>query len=497
VSRGSLTERAVNGIAWQFFAVGGNFILRGLILILLTRSLSARDFGIMAAAAVIVSVTERVGLISVNRVLIQRQELNDILIRSAFAITFWAGCLMMAVVYFFAEVIAVWMHTSELAPIARFLSMTLLLGSVASIPTALMERELRFKALGLAEIGSYFIGFGLIALPMANYGYGVWSLAIGMMVQMVFRAASLFALRPHPFSLLPRREVLGELVRSGLGFSLGQAGNFVATQVDNLIVGRILGAEALGYYNRAYQFLMLPALMFGKALSSVLFPTMASIQHDVRRVRRAYIRAMGTIALLTLPTSGALIIIAPELVRVLLGESWTGMIPPFQILIASLLFRTSYKISDAVSLAMGSMPARALRQWIYAGLVAAGAIIGSDWGLSGVAAGVGLAVLANFLMMLQLAQELLELSWMKILTVHLQQLFNSVLICLPVWLAVHLARGAGLSDLLVLVVGGLVGLAVVSVIWFGFRWLLGDIGEWLHKIMSERIERWRNKSAMP
>lgn len=495
MSSRSLTERAVDGIAWQFFAVAGNFILRGIILILLTRSLEARDFGIIAATTVILSVTERVGLVGVNRVLIQRQELTDTHISSAFAIALWTGVVLTVPIFFGANLFATWMHTSELTPFVRFLSISLLLGSLASIPVALLERELRFKALSIADIGSYLVGFGVVALPLANMGYGAWALAIGAMVQVCWRTATVFIIKRHPIAFWPKRSVISDLIRPGVGFSLGQTGNFVATQVDNLLVGRILGAEALGYYNRAYQFLMLPALIFGQALSSVLFPAMSSIQHRKERVGRVYLRAMGGIALLTLPSSGFLIIIAPELVRFLLGDSWIGMILPFQILIASLLFRTSYKISDAVSMAMGSMRARAARQWVYAGLVATGTVIGSDWGLAGVATGVGLAVLANFLMMLQLAQSILKLNWMHILLVHLQQLLNSVVICLPVWFAANFARSAGLSDFIVLMVAGLVGLAVVAIIWFGFRWLLGDIGAWLHGIILERIDRLRNRSS--
>lgn len=495
MSKKSLTDRAVDGIAWQFFAVGGNIFLRAAILILLTRSLESREFGIIAAASVILNIAERVGLIGVNRVLVQRQALTDEHIRSAFAISLLAGIVLTAPVYLGADLFAKWLHIPELTPYVEFLSISLLLGSVTSIPIALLERELRFKALSLAEMASYVIGFGLVALPLAHYGYGAWSLAIGAMVQTVLRTVALFLLKRPPMGLWPSRSVLGDLIRPGIGFSAGQTGNFVATQIDNLIVGRMLGAEALGYYNRAYQFLMLPAQLFGKAVASVLFPTMSSLQDQPERVARAYLRAVGLIALLTLPVSGYMIIIAPELVLFLLGNDWLGMILPFQILIGSLLFRTSYKISDAVTLALGSMRARAWRQWVYAVLVAAGAIVGARWGLAGVALGVGLAVMCNFLMMLQLARSILKLSARSILFVHLQQLRNSALICLPIWLVVEFARSLGCSDFVILVISAATGAAATAIVWFWFRSLLGDIGEWLDKLISERLQKMARRKA--
>ncbi|MDZ4097333.1 MAG: oligosaccharide flippase family protein, partial [Methylophilaceae bacterium] len=368
----SLSDRAVDGIAWQTVNIFGNIVLRAAILIALTRSLEARDFGIIAAVTVIVSITETVGLIGVHRVVVQKKVLGEGTIKSAFSISLLSGLLLTTVLYQSAELLESCLKLNGIAPFFEFLAVCLLVGSLASIPKSLLERDLRFKAISLVEITSHLVGFGLVALTLAYLGYGVWALAIGVLCQVVLRAIMLFSLRRPAMAVFPERGFVDDLVLPGLGFSAGQLGNFTATQVDNLIIGRMLGADALGYYSRAYQFLMLPTQMFGTAVASVLFPTMATVQDQPKRVARAYMRAVDLIALLTLPVSGLLIIITPELVRFVLGAKWIGMIIPLQILIASLLFRTSYKISDAVTLAMGSMNARARRQWIYAGLVIAG-----------------------------------------------------------------------------------------------------------------------------
>jgi hypothetical protein len=160
----TLTERAVDGVAWQFIAVGGNFFLRGLILILLTRSLEASQFGIIAAATVILTIAERIGLIGVDRVLVQRLDLTDRYVSSAFAISLWSGCLLAILIYMGADLLAAWMNMPELAPFVRFLSVSLVLGSLAQVPAALLQRGLRFKALSIADIGSYLLGFGAVAL---------------------------------------------------------------------------------------------------------------------------------------------------------------------------------------------------------------------------------------------------------------------------------------------------------------------------------------------
>ncbi len=483
----SLTDEAVDGVAWQGLAVGANVFLRATILILLARSIGAAEFGVIAAATVLINIAEKLSQIGVARVLVQRLTLTDEDVKSAFAISLYTGLAATVMIFLSAQLWSSLFRIDGLAPFVQFLAFTLLLKNVATIPAALLQRDRRFKAMGMVELGSYVFGFGLVALPLAQLGFGTWSLAIAQMVQVTSRTVALFMMRRTAMRLWPSRSSASGLLNVGSGFSAGQVGNFVATQVDYLIVGRWLGAEALGFYNRAYQFLMLPTQLFGAAVSMVLFPSVASIQDHPDRIARAYLRALGVIAMITLPVSGVMIILAPELIRFLLGKEWIEMIVPFQILITTLLFRTSYKISDAVTLAMGSMYQRAWRQWIYAGAVAAGALVGTRWGIAGVAIGVGAAVVLNFLLMLQLAQRVTSLTIGPIIRVHLRQFAIACVISLPVWLATEAARHNHFGAVAVLGIGSLTAAIAGSIVWFRFRSILGEDGDWLHELARTRF----------
>ena len=484
----SLTQEAVNGVAWQAIAVGANIVLRAAILILLARTIDAPEFGIIAAATVVISLAEKLSQIGVARVLVQRLTLTQEEVKSAFAISLYTGLVATVLIFMAAPLLATLLRIERLDVYIRFLAITLLVNNLATVPAALLQRDRRFRAMGMIELSSYVIGFGLVALPMARAGYGSWALAMAQMAQVGSRAVVLFFMRRTAIRLWPSRKAAGELLNVGTGYSAGQVGNFVATQVDYLIVGRWLGVDALGFYNRAYQFLMLPTQLFGTAVSAVLFPSVASIQDQPERVARAYLRALGVIAMLTLPVSGALAVLAPELIHVVLGKSWAGMTVPFQILITTLLFRTSYKISDAITLAMGSMYRRAWRQWIYAGAVMAGALIGTKWGIAGVSVGVGGAVVLNFLMMMHLARQVTSLGLAPIALVHLRQLGIAVLITLPVWLEVTMLREMQLAPAGILAAGICTAAGLGSVMWFCFRGLFGQEGAWLHQLAMERLK---------
>lgn len=490
-----LTDEAVNNVVWQAAATGSSLVLKAGILILLARNIPPAQFGLIAAATVITSLATDFSQMGVHRALVQRLSLLTNHIRSAFAISLLTGTLAAISIGLAAPLLAAIFRMDESEQFIRFLAPTLLFTGIAAVSSSLLQRERRFRALGLIDFGSYLLGFGLVALPMAILDYGAWALAIGQMTQVVSRTLALIALRRPAFALVPRVKESKELLRTGLGFSAGQIGNYVATQVDYLVVGRYLGAEALGIYNRAYQFLLLPAQLFGTVTSSVLFPTISSIQDQPERVARAYLRALGLIAMLTLPTSGALAILAPELVGFLLGPNWSAMIVPFQILVLTLIFRTSYKISDAVTLAMGSMYRRALRQFVYAAAVAGGAFAGLEFGLAGVAIGVSGAVVLNYAMMLNLAREITGQALRPILAVQARQFAMAAVLVAPLWGTAILARSFGQSDLAILGLSGLVGLSVAILAWVKFRLLFGPEGQWLQELAQRRIARLATRSS--
>lgn len=486
MTRRSLTHETVDGIAWQSFAIFANVVLRTVILIVLTRTLSPEDFGIIAAAMVVISVTEVLCEIGVARVLVQRLELPEAIVKSAFAISLWSGLAASIAIYFTAPLSAALFEIPELEPFVEFLSIVLVVNAVATISSSLAQRERKFRAMGLIELGAFLAGFGFVALPLAQLGYGAWSLAIGYFVQCVLKLVAYWIVSPPAISLWPRTATR-ELLLTGAGYMAGQGGNFVARQIDYLIVGRVMGAAQLGFYNRAYQFLMFPAQLFGKAAARVLFPSIAAVQDQPDRVARAFKRALGMVAMTTLPASGFLIVIAPELVLTLFGDTWRDMTFPFQVLISGLLFRTSYKISDSASLALGSMYARAWRQWIYAGAVAVGAYAGSAYSLGGVAVGVTLAVFLNFLIMTELAISITSVSRIEVMALHVRHVLIAAAYTSVIYLCTGYARGLGLSDIAVLCIATAVAVLLAALLWFMLPRVFGEDGKWLNGLLRQRL----------
>jgi O-antigen/teichoic acid export membrane protein len=308
-------------------------------------------------------------------------------------------------------------------------------------------------------------------------GWGVWALVTAQLTQALLRAAILLRAAPPRLRPLPTWQSFAELMEFGAGQSAGRIGVFLANQADNLVVGRWLGAVALGLYSRAYQLMAVPTALLGDVLDKVLFPTMARVQDDPRRLSSAYLQGSALLALVTLPAGVVAAILAPDLVRVAFGSKWEALVPPFQVLALGMMFRTSYRLSDSLSRATGKVYRRAWRQGLYAGLVFLGAWAGRQWGVTGVAFGVLGALFINYLLMAQLGLSVARISWLEFIRVQLPALSLTIVVGVVALAVTAASRSLGLPPLAGLAIGSAaaVGTGLLAA-WLAPALTLGEHG---------------------
>jgi O-antigen/teichoic acid export membrane protein len=113
------------------------------------------------------------------------------------------------------------------------------------------------------------------------------------------------------------------------GFTILQ---FAASEVDNLVVGKILGFEALGLYTMAWMLANLPATHIARTASVILFPAYSAIQHEREKLRVAYLTVLRAVGGVAIPAAAGLIALAPDIVRVVYGERWMPGVSALRIL---------------------------------------------------------------------------------------------------------------------------------------------------------------------
>lgn len=476
----SLTHQTLSGLLWTVYGKGAYALLQLAILAILARLVTPADFGVVSAALIVIGLSAIMSQVGLGPALVQREALERRHIDTAFLASLLLGLGLGLAIWLLSPVAAGFFRIEGVTSVLRGLAWLFPLQGLATVAESLVRRELRFRWLANVDVISYGAGYGAVGIPAALLGMGVWALVAAQLAHNVFKTGLLLYGKPPSLRGRLERAALKDLMYFGGGFTVAKVANQVAQQGDYLVVGRFLGATALGYYGRAYNLMSAPAAGMGTILDAVLFPVMARVQSEAARLGTAYRRGVALIASVVLPASVALILLAPEVVHVVLGPQWTPMIVPFQILAAGMLFRTASKLGDSLTRATGAVYRRAWRQVLYAALVVGGAIVGQRWGIVGVAWFVLAALAANFLLMAQLSLSEAALPWSRFWRAQLPAALVATASAPLVWWLATTMRHHGAMPLVTLASGGALMVGCVLALAYAFpQTFLGPDGLWM------------------
>jgi len=397
--------------------------------VLLARLLTPADFGLMTLAGVVLGFTGLLGDLGISDAVVQRVELSDLHVRTAFTFSVLFGLAMTAAIVLAAPLGALVAGDPNVTSILRALAGGFAIAGPAVVAGALLRRQLDFKRRFFIDAGSFVLGYGGVASTIAFAGHGVWSLVWGNLVQHLFASSALLIVVRHSIRPTLAGRELRELLHFGVGSTLIAYVNYVARNADSFAVGRWIGTASLGLYNRAYNLMSLPHTYAGSVMTSVLFPLFAQAQGDQARVRRGYLLLTQMTAMVAGPAMATLAIVAPHLVLTVYGPRWAGVVQPLQILCIAGYFRALYHLGGVVAQSVGLVYSELKNQLVYAVIVIGGALLGSLHGLSWVAAGVSFAIVYMFIATAQLMSRATGTSWGGYLRVQSGALITSGVTC--------------------------------------------------------------------
>ncbi|MEX0801341.1 MAG: MOP flippase family protein [Dehalococcoidia bacterium] len=380
----NLKQQTVAGVIWSAGARIVYQALQFVVTVVLARLLVPEDFGLIAMIAVFTGFASIFVDFGLAAAIIQRKEVEERHLSSAFWLNVAAGIALTAIVAALAPALSALYGESRLLPLILVMAASFALGSIGIVQKALLTRAMNFRRLGAIEVTAALVGGGT-AITAALMGFGVWSLVIQLFVAAGIRLVLLWSLsdwRPH---LILEREAVQELWRFSRNLAGFSAVNYWSRNADNFLIGKFVGASGLGIYSRAYSLMLMPLEQISAVTARVMFPALSRIQEDRPRVKRAYLRAVGIIGLLSFPVTAGLLVVAEPFVLTLYGAKWREVVPVLQILcIAGLI--------QPVSATVGWIyTSQGRTDWLFRwGLVSSGTTllafgIGIMWGVHGVA----------------------------------------------------------------------------------------------------------------
>ncbi|MCD6505943.1 lipopolysaccharide biosynthesis protein [Candidatus Poribacteria bacterium] len=408
-----LESKTVKGLIWgagaQIFIYSFQFAVTAL----LARILAPEDFGSVGIIAVLLEFNVIIGGLGLTTALVQRRDLNRDHLHTAFWSQLGMNLALYVAAVFLSSRIASYYGNPILRNLMLILAFNVILEGLTFIPRSLLYRSMRFKELSLMRGTSEVIS-GISALALAFGGAGIWSLVGRGMIGRASHVVMLWykvTLRPRlRFSLKAFRE-LSPFGMKVMGSDLLE---FISSNGDYLIVGKMLGVHALGIYTLAYKLISFPLERIASIIVLTL-PAFSAIRDQRERLRSWYLKTTQVTASVVTPLIAGLFILAPELVRTVWGAKWSEAITPIRLLSIAGLALVMEKTPRTVLIAIGKPGLILCFDAAKSLILGFGLIFAARYGILGISAAVAVTVTTVSLAVQIIAAGKLEIEHTSIL----------------------------------------------------------------------------------
>jgi O-antigen/teichoic acid export membrane protein len=386
----SIARGVRRGVSWKFLSQVVSLALQLATTVVLARLLTPRDYGLAAMVLIFRRVVMIFSDFALTPALVQRPVLTDKDRSTAFWTSIGLGTGFTIVGIALSTVIATLYGQPEVEPLFMAFSFSFLLLSLGATQAALLTRDLEFRSLEIRNIIGGIAG-SVLAVVLALLGFGPWAIVSQPLATFGISTILLWlfsAWRPTlAFSAASARGLL----RFSSNVFGTQVLTYLISNLDNFLVGRVLGPASLGAYRLSYNLVIYPLSNLSGPIVSVLFPAFSRIAEERDRLISGYLRASRLIVALTLPLFLLIVITIPDFVPVVLGSKWNRTTTVIQVLALLGILQSLRALNTAIlqacdrtgllfRIALGGLPVYVL-----------GFVVGLRWGIVGVALGATIA----------------------------------------------------------------------------------------------------------
>jgi len=329
--------------------------------LILARLLVPEDFGIIAMASLVIGLLDALLDLGVNVALIQNRHTTTAHYDTAWTLRLIQTIISASVVLMAAHQAAVYFKDPRIAPVIQLMAAGLVLSGLENIGVITFQKEMRFgmdfRFVFFKRIAGFLVTM-LAAWLMRSY----WALVIGALAGRtlgVLLSYRMHAMRPR-LSLAKLREIFAV----SQWMLLNSVGNYLNSNLHNMLVGRRASAAIMGGYTLAGDISAMPSTELLAPLNRVLFPAFVAAKHDLAELRRLFLLAQSVQSLLGMPAGVGLALVAHEAVLILLGAKWLFVVPFVQILALANVVGAITASSNYVLMTMGKFRSIVLITWL-------------------------------------------------------------------------------------------------------------------------------------
>lgn len=332
------TQKAIAGFGWQTSLK----ILTNLIAVVkiyfLARLLTPNDFGLFSLTAIVLGITESMTQTGINLTIIQSKQSVKYFLDTAWVIAILRGLIIGIIMVLLAMGASSIFNEPRLLPLISVAALIPVIKGFINPAIIHLHKEMKFFRDSLYRFSLVAVG-ALTAVGLAYLTRSVWSLILALIVSAIWEVIIsflFFKLRP----LFNYRPIRGKIIfRNAKWLSFAALFNYLNENIDDFILGKLVGIHQLGLYHNAYALSHSTSLEISKSSYHGTIPILTKIVHDTKRLTRAFIRSFGATIAIALALSIPIYLFPDIIIKLLLGDQWLGAIPLVRPLVIAGIFQ--------------------------------------------------------------------------------------------------------------------------------------------------------------
>lgn len=324
-------KQALKGLSWMGAL---RALTRSLALVkiaVLARILLPAQFGIYGIAFLVLGFLETLTETGINIFLIQQKERVDEYIDSAWVVSIIRGFIVGVVIFILAPFISVYFNNPSAKFILYLVSFVPIVRGFINPSCVKYQKELKFNKQFNYDSSIFFVDtvFAIIlGIITKSENALVYAMIISTSLEVVM---SFIYFKPTPKFIFQKEKTL-KVINRGKWITGAGIANYLFQNLDDIVVGKILGANSLGVYQQAYKISTLPVSEVGEVFNRVTFPIYVNLKEDVKRLNQAFLKTLLIICLFVIPFGFLVFKFPLIIIKFALGDNWISAVPVLQLL---------------------------------------------------------------------------------------------------------------------------------------------------------------------
>lgn len=328
----SFKRELASGVFYTSLAKYSGIVIQLIITAILARMLKPEDFGIIALATVFIHFFNTLTEAGIGPAIIQKKELEKKDYNALFLLTALMGLFFSLFFIILCPLIGNYYDNVTLSDVCKWLSILILFSSLDIVPNNLLLKQKRFDIIAYRTVIIQII-CGVASIYVAYIGWGVYSLLLSAVLSKVLIFVVNYLKNPLMFS--KDFSCLNGIIGYSTYQFLFNLVRYLARNLDKIIVGKMMGMNLLGFYEKSYRLMMLPLHNITFVVTPVLQPLFSDLQNDFTSMGQKYLKLLKYMAYISFPLTALLFFNARELILIVFGDQWEPSVMPFRILALS------------------------------------------------------------------------------------------------------------------------------------------------------------------